>query len=34
MAARGLPFICANPDLVIHRGATLVYCAGALAQRL
>jgi HAD superfamily hydrolase (TIGR01459 family) len=33
LAARGLPFICANPDLVIHRGADLVYCAGALAQR-
>jgi HAD superfamily hydrolase (TIGR01459 family) len=33
MAARGLPFLCANPDLIIHRGADLVYCAGALAQR-
>jgi HAD superfamily hydrolase (TIGR01459 family) len=33
MAVRGLPFICANPDLIIHRGADLVYCAGALAQR-
>jgi HAD superfamily hydrolase (TIGR01459 family) len=33
MAARGLPFICANPDLIIHRGSDLVYCAGALAQR-
>ena len=33
LAARGLPFLCANPDLVIHRGADLVYCAGALAQR-
>ena len=32
MAARGLPFICANPDLVVHRGADLIYCAGALAQ--
>ena len=31
LAARGLPFICANPDLVIHRGEQLVYCAGALA---
>jgi HAD superfamily hydrolase (TIGR01459 family) len=33
MAARRLPFICANPDLVVHRGATLIYCAGALAKR-
>jgi HAD superfamily hydrolase (TIGR01459 family) len=32
LAARKLPFVCANPDLVIHRGADLVYCAGALAQ--
>ena len=32
LAARGLPFICANPDLVIHRGNELVYCAGALAE--
>src|SRR3984957_5065954 len=33
VAARDLPFICANPDLVIHRGSTLIYCAGALASR-
>ena len=33
LAARGVPFLCANPDLVIHRGADLVYCAGALAER-
>ncbi len=32
MAARRLPFVCANPDLVVHRGADLVYCAGALAE--
>ena len=32
MAARGLTFVCANPDLVVHRGADLIYCAGALAQ--
>jgi HAD superfamily hydrolase (TIGR01459 family) len=32
LAARKLPFLCANPDIVIHRGAELVYCAGALAQ--
>jgi HAD superfamily hydrolase (TIGR01459 family) len=33
MAARGITMICANPDLVVHRGADLIYCAGALAQR-
>ena len=33
MAIRGLPMICANPDIVIHRGDTLIYCAGALARR-
>jgi HAD superfamily hydrolase (TIGR01459 family) len=32
MAARGLTLICANPDLVVHRGADLIYCAGALAR--
>ncbi len=31
-AARRLPMICANPDLVVHRGHKLVYCAGALAE--
>jgi HAD superfamily hydrolase (TIGR01459 family) len=33
IAARSLVMICANPDVVIHRGETLVYCAGALAGR-
>ncbi len=33
MAARAMPMVCANPDIVIHRGETLVYCAGALARR-
>jgi HAD superfamily hydrolase (TIGR01459 family) len=32
MRARGLTMLCANPDLVVHRGERLVYCAGALAQ--
>ncbi|MFG1391981.1 TIGR01459 family HAD-type hydrolase [Xanthobacter agilis] len=32
MKARSLPFICANPDLVVERGASLVYCAGAIAK--
>jgi len=30
--ARGLPMICANPDLVVQRGERLIYCGGALAQ--
>ncbi|TVR09494.1 MAG: TIGR01459 family HAD-type hydrolase [Salinarimonadaceae bacterium] len=29
---RGLPMICANPDIVVERGSTLVPCAGAIAQ--
>jgi len=32
MRARNLTMICANPDLVVHRGAQLCYCAGALAN--
>ncbi len=32
LASRGLTMICANPDLVVDRGGTLVYCAGALAR--
>jgi len=31
-AARGLPMICANPDIAVERGGRLVYCAGALAR--
>lgn len=30
--ARGLPMICANPDIVVHRGDRLIPCAGALAR--
>ena len=29
--ARGLPMICANPDLVVLRGDSLEICAGAIA---
>ena len=29
---RGLPMVCANPDLVVQRGDKLIYCGGALAQ--
>jgi HAD superfamily hydrolase (TIGR01459 family) len=32
-AKRQLPFICANPDLVVEKGGKLIYCAGALADR-
>jgi HAD superfamily hydrolase (TIGR01459 family) len=31
LAARGVPMVCANPDLVVVRGDKLVYCAGSLA---
>jgi HAD superfamily hydrolase (TIGR01459 family) len=30
--ARGLTFLCANPDIVVQRGGVLVYCAGAIAR--
>lgn len=30
--ARGVPMICANPDIVVERGAEICYCAGALAE--
>ncbi len=30
--ARSLLMVCANPDIVVERGDTLVYCAGALAE--
>jgi HAD superfamily hydrolase (TIGR01459 family) len=32
MRKKGLTMLCANPDLVVHRGSRLVYCAGSLAQ--
>jgi HAD superfamily hydrolase (TIGR01459 family) len=32
MRRRDLEFICANPDIVVEVGTTLVYCAGALAE--
>jgi len=30
-AARAVPMICANPDLVVERGGRLIPCAGAVA---
>ncbi len=31
--ARGVPMLCANPDIVVERGGRLVWCAGAIAER-
>lgn len=31
--SRGLPMLCANPDIVVERGDTHVWCAGALAEQ-
>lgn len=31
-AAREMPMVCANPDIVVRWGDRLVYCAGALAE--
>jgi HAD superfamily hydrolase (TIGR01459 family) len=33
IASRDMTMICANPDIVIHRGENLIFCAGALARR-
>jgi HAD superfamily hydrolase (TIGR01459 family) len=30
--ARGLPMLCANPDIVVDFGDRRIYCAGAIAQ--
>jgi len=32
-AAGGVPLVCANPDLVVHRGGIEEICAGTIAQR-
>jgi HAD superfamily hydrolase (TIGR01459 family) len=31
LAARTVPMICANPDVLVERGHKLIWCAGALA---
>ncbi len=31
--SRQLPFVCANPDLVVEHGGIMRYCAGALAAK-
>ncbi len=32
LRSRNLPFICANPDIVVERGDRLIWCAGAIAR--
>ncbi len=32
LSGRGLPLVCANPDIVVERGDRHIYCAGALAK--
>ncbi|WMS43864.1 TIGR01459 family HAD-type hydrolase [Acuticoccus sp. MNP-M23] len=32
LSALSVPFICANPDIVVERGGDIVYCGGALAK--
>jgi HAD superfamily hydrolase (TIGR01459 family) len=29
---RGLPMICANPDITVERGGRIIFCAGAIAR--
>ncbi|TIT45853.1 MAG: TIGR01459 family HAD-type hydrolase, partial [Mesorhizobium sp.] len=29
LRARNLPFICANPDIMVERGERIIWCAGA-----
>ena len=31
-AARELPMVCANPDIVVNWGGRMIWCAGALAE--
>ena len=33
MRARDMELICANPDLVVHVGDQMLWCAGAIAER-
>ena len=32
MREKSMPMICANPDIVVERGAQICYCAGAIGQ--
>lgn len=31
--SRNLPFLCANPDMIVHHGGIMRWCAGALAKK-
>lgn len=32
LRGRNLPFICANPDILVERGDKMIWCAGAIAR--
>jgi HAD superfamily hydrolase (TIGR01450 family) len=32
LRSRNMPFICANPDIVVERGERMIFCAGAIAR--
>jgi HAD superfamily hydrolase (TIGR01459 family) len=32
LRSRNIPFICANPDIIVERGERIIYCAGAIAR--
>ncbi len=32
LKARGIPMICANPDIMVERGDQMIWCGGALAR--
>lgn len=32
LVGRGIPMLCANPDIKVERGHEVIYCAGALAE--
>ena len=32
LRARNLPFVCANPDIIVERGEKIIWCAGSLAR--
>ncbi len=34
LRARNLPFICANPDIMVERGPRLIWCAGSACTRI
>ncbi len=32
LRSRNLPFICANPDIMVERGTRMIWCAGVIAR--